>query len=76
MSAPLPPGYRRVESHDVMPTRLEDVYQPGTAEERARLATAYAMRDLNRGIRRVVRKLDARLDAIEKRQHPRQWRRW
>jgi hypothetical protein len=68
MSAPLPPGYPRIESHDVMPTRLEDVYQLTTAEERDRLATAYALRDLHRSLRRVVHTLDARLDAMEKRQ--------
>jgi hypothetical protein len=71
MSASLPPGYRRVADHDVMPTTLADVCVPRSAEERAGMATAYALRDVHRGIRRVV----ARLDAMAAREAARRSRR-
>ena len=64
MSRPLPPGFRRVVDHDVTPTSLDDVYQPKTPQERAGMAQALAFRDLHRGVRRVI----ARLDAMAARQ--------
>lgn len=55
-----------------MPLRLEDYHKPQTPEERARLAAAYAMGNISRGIRRVVLKLDRRLNVMEKRRHARE----
>ena len=63
---------RPLRPDDLMPPRLSDYYTPQTPEERARLATAFAVRDLNRGIRRVVRTLDRRLDVMEKRRQARE----
>ncbi len=75
MSEPKFPGYRPPRLDDVVPPRLEDYIKPQTPAERASLANAYARRDINRRFRRVIPRLDARLDAVEKRQQARRWRR-
>ena len=60
MRSPLPPQRAPNDA-----TRLEDVYKPQTREERVGLANAYAMRDVRRGIRRVVGKVNQIVAARE-----------
>ena len=60
--------HRPATIHDVTPTSLHDVYKPQTPEERAGLARAYAVREMNRGFRRSVGKVLHRLDVMEARQ--------
>ena len=72
MNEPKVPSYRPPRVDDFGPPRLDDYYTPQTREERVGLANAYAMRDLNHSIRRVVRTVDRRLDAMEKRRQARE----
>ena len=50
---------------DFLPPRLDDYYKPQTPQERAGLANAYAGRNLNRTFRRVISKMDRRIEVMK-----------